>query len=131
MDGVVKYSGKIHDAKVAVKVIERHYEDVGNPPYIKYVCPVCEEAGLPHQLERGVKSCPICGVSLFWGMRRLNVTVQCMAVYNSGIDVPADLSFEEAIEYAKAHMDEIPVGALEYIGDSEALDEENCDFNDE
>lgn len=63
--------------------------------------------------------------------RRLNVTVQCIAVYNSGIDVPADLSFEEAIEYVKAHMDEIPVGVLEYIGGSETLDEENCDFNDD
>ena len=67
MDSMVKYSGKIHEAKVAVRVIERHYEDVGDPtPYVKYVCPVCQEAGLPHQLEHGIKSCPICGVNLYW-----------------------------------------------------------------
>ena len=64
-------------------------------------------------------------------MRRLNVTVQCMAVYCSGIDVPDELSFEEAIEYAKEHINEIPCGVLEYISDSDVLDEENCNFADE
>lgn len=63
-------------------------------------------------------------------MKRLNVTVQCMAVYCSSIDVPDDLSFDEAIEYAKKHIDEIPCGELEYISDSDVLDEENCDFED-
>jgi len=35
--------------------------------------------------------------------RRLNVTVMCQAVYNSGIDVPVDLPFEQALAYAKEH----------------------------
>lgn len=61
-------------------------------------------------------------------MKRLNVTVQCMAVYNSGIDVPDDMTLEEAIEYAKEHIDEIGVGELEWISDSDVIDEENCDF---
>lgn len=61
-------------------------------------------------------------------MKRLNVTVQCMAVYCSGIDVPDEFTFEEAIEYAKQHIDQIPCGRLEYIPDSDILDEENCDF---
>ena len=43
-------------------------------------------------------------------MKRLNVTVFCKAVYNSGIDVPDNMTREEAIEYAKAHLDEIPCG---------------------
>lgn len=60
-------------------------------------------------------------------MKRLNVTVQCMAFYNSSIEVPNDMTLEEAIEYAKEHLDEIPCGELEYISDDE-LDEENCDF---
>ena len=38
-------------------------------------------------------------------MRKLNVTVQCMAVYNSSIMVPRELTFEEAIKYAKEHID--------------------------
>lgn len=64
-------------------------------------------------------------------MKRLNVTIQCMAVYCSGIDVPDELSFKEAIEYAKEHINEIPCGELEYISDSDILDEENCNFADE
>lgn len=48
-------------------------------------------------------------------MRKLNVTVQCVAVYNSSIMVPRELTFEEAIKYAKEHIDEINLGELEYI----------------
>lgn len=64
-------------------------------------------------------------------MKRLNVTVMCMAIYNSRIMVPDELSEKEAIEYAKKHIDEIPVGEMEYIPDSDILDEENCGFFDE
>jgi len=67
MDFIISFSGKIYNSKVAVKVIERHYEDIGDPhEYIKYVCPICEEAGLPHQLEKNIKTCPICGINLYW-----------------------------------------------------------------
>ena len=62
--------------------------------------------------------------------RKLNVTVQCLAVYNSSIEVPADMSEEEAIEYANEHLDEIPLETLEYVSDSDELDEENCSFDD-
>ncbi len=60
----------------------------------------------------------------------MNVTVTCMAVYNSSIKVPDYLSFEEAIKYAKEHIDEIPCGELEYISGSDELDEDNCDFEE-
>lgn len=63
--------------------------------------------------------------------KRLNVTVNCMAVYNSAIDVPACLSLDEAIRYAREHIDEIPVGVPAYIFGSDQLDEENCDFDEE
>lgn len=63
-------------------------------------------------------------------MKRLNVTVQCMAVYCSSIDVPDEMTLEEAIEYAKDHINEIPLGAMEYVSDSDELDEENCDFEE-
>ena len=61
---------------------------------------------------------------------RLNVTIVCQAVYNSGIDVPIDLSFKDALEYAKKHIDEIPLGSLDYVRGSDILDEENCNFDD-
>ena len=63
-------------------------------------------------------------------MKRLNVTVTCMALYCSGIDVPDEMTLEEAIEYAKKHIDEIPIGELEWISDSDEIDEENCDFEE-
>lgn len=63
-------------------------------------------------------------------MKRLNVTVTCMAVYCSGIDVPDEMTLEEAIEYAKKHIDEILIGELEWISDSDEIDEENCDFEE-
>lgn len=62
--------------------------------------------------------------------KRLNVTVNCLAVYNSAIDVPADISIEEAIVYAKKHIKTIPLGELEWVEDSDELDEENCCFDD-
>jgi len=62
-------------------------------------------------------------------VKRLNVTVQCMAVYNSSIEVPDGMALEEAVDYAKDHLDEIPCGELEF-SDSDELDEENCDFEE-
>lgn len=63
-------------------------------------------------------------------MKKLNVTATCMAVYCSSIEVPDDMTLEEAIEYAKKHINEIPIGEMEYISDSDEIDEENCDFDD-
>lgn len=64
-------------------------------------------------------------------MKKLHVTVTCMAVYNSSIEVPDGMTLEEAIEYAKEHINEIPLGEMEYISDSDELDEENCDFDED
>lgn len=61
-------------------------------------------------------------------MKRLNITVNCMAIYNSLIIVPDELGLDEAIEYAKEHLDEAQLGELEYVSDSDCLDEENCSF---
>ena len=64
-------------------------------------------------------------------MRKLDVTVQCIAVYNSSIMVPKDLSLEEAIEYAKDHINSINITELEYINDSDEICEDECQFDDE
>lgn len=64
-------------------------------------------------------------------MKRLAVTVNCMAVYNSFIDVPDNMDIDEAIKYAKEHFSDIPIiNRLEYVSDSDELDEENCEFED-
>lgn len=63
--------------------------------------------------------------------KTFNVTVCCMAYYNSSIEVPADFTREQALEYAKEHIDTIPIKSeLEYVSDSDELDEDNCDFDD-
>lgn len=64
-------------------------------------------------------------------MKKLNVTVNCMAVYDSYIEVPDNMNIEEAIQYAKKNITKIPLGTLEYITDSDELDEENCVFEEE
>ncbi len=63
-------------------------------------------------------------------MKRLNVTIQCMAVYNSSIEVPDDMSLEEAIKYANTKLDVIPLTEMDYVPGSDVLDEENCCFDD-
>lgn len=62
-------------------------------------------------------------------MKTLNVTVNCLGVYNSSIQVPDDMTIDEAIKYASNHLDLIPMGQVEWVGDVN-LDEENCDFDD-
>ena len=64
-------------------------------------------------------------------MKRLNVSCLCMATYNNSIEVPDDMSLEDAIKYAKDNLDKIHVGILEYIPNSDELDEENCYFEGE
>ena len=63
-------------------------------------------------------------------MKKMAVTVQCLAVYNSTIEVPEDMSLEEAIDYAEANLDEILLGELEYVPDSDELDRDSCEFID-
>lgn len=63
-------------------------------------------------------------------MKPLFVSVNCMSIYNSSLMVPAYMSIDEAIEYAKNQINDIPLGTLEYVPDSDSIDEENCCFDD-
>lgn len=63
--------------------------------------------------------------------KTLNVTCNCMATYSSSIEVPADMSLEDAIEYAKEHIDRINVAELEYVYDSDSINEEGCSFDED
>lgn len=64
-------------------------------------------------------------------MKKLLVTINCKSVYNSSIDVPDDMTLEEAIEYARDHLDEAELDVLEYVEGSDELDEDNCVFDDD
>ncbi len=62
-------------------------------------------------------------------MKKLNVTLIFKSVGNAGIEVPDDMTLEQAIKYAKEHINEIPTPRnAEYIEGSDEIDEENCDF---
>ena len=62
-------------------------------------------------------------------MKTFNLTVLCQAYYTSSIEVPDDFTREQALEYARKHLDLCPIDSpLEYISDSDELDDENCDF---
>lgn len=68
----IKDRGHIEESKYAYekitsfKAIEGHYENKGEPPYIKYNCPICSMLGNRHQITRGDKQCPLCGINLKW-----------------------------------------------------------------
>lgn len=72
-------SNKVYRQRIKFKPIECHYEDEGEPPYIKYDCPICHEASknckdkfegdkkfVRCSIPYGTLQCPICGVNLIW-----------------------------------------------------------------
>lgn len=80
------------------------------------------------EMERRISN-SVPELSLMKAKKKLNVVCTCMSYYTSSIEVPADYTLEQAIAYAKEHIDEIPIESdLEYIGDSDELDEEHCEF---
>lgn len=64
-------------------------------------------------------------------MKKLNVKVWCTCSYEGSIEVPDNLTLEEAIAYAKEHIEEIPLGSMTYLPESDDLDEEMCEFEEE
>ena len=72
------------------------------------------------------------GLSFAEDTKRLDATCTCMAYYTSSIEVPANYTLEQAITYAREHINEIPVASsLGYIGDSDEVAEEHCKFEKE
>lgn len=61
--------------------------------------------------------------------KKFNAACTCMVAYTGTIDVPADYTLEQAVAYAREHIKEIPIDSdLDYIGDTDELIEENCEF---
>lgn len=61
--------------------------------------------------------------------RNFIVACNCTVAYSGTIRVPADYTLEEAIEYAREHLKEVPIDSdLNYIGDTDELVEEYCEF---
>lgn len=71
---------------------------------------------------------------------RLNISMAYTFVGETGIDIPIELlqgktedeQYSIAYEYAKDHLDEIPVAAdAEYVPDSDQFDIDDIDFEEE
>lgn len=56
----------VHRAFVKIKPLEKHYEDPGEPEYIKWCCPICEIIGNRHQIGKFDEKCTLCGINLDW-----------------------------------------------------------------
>lgn len=65
--GKVDTADMIHKRITYVKPVAHHYEEVGEKPYIKYSCPVCDALNNKHQVIPGEQNCPLCKVNLDWG----------------------------------------------------------------
>lgn len=66
LDGKVVKAKYVHKNKTYIKPVEHHYEEPGEPPYIKYGCPICESLGHRFSFPRETNNCPICNVNLLW-----------------------------------------------------------------
>lgn len=77
----VKSARIVCEQKVSVRPIAHHYEEIGQPEYIKWSCPICEEIAKKypnfildedHQFNNfsfteETERCPVCGINLNWG----------------------------------------------------------------
>ena len=80
----------VHKQKVKVKPVEHHYEKDGEPEYIKYGCPICENLGEEYRkvysgelfdeekqfnkfsFPKGTLNCPCCGINIDWDYKKIN-----------------------------------------------------------
>ena len=62
--------------------------------------------------------------------RTFCVTAFVTGIYSSAIQVPADLTWDEAMDYTADHLSDVPVTEIDFDVKSTELDEENCDFED-
>lgn len=62
--------------------------------------------------------------------RTLQLSVFCQAHYDTCIELPKEFvgNLEDAVAYASMHLEDIPLGTLNYIPDSDELDTEGCFF---
>ena len=60
--------------------------------------------------------------------KKLQCSILLMLIITGKLLPEAVKTFPAALEYAKKHLNEIPLGELEYIENSDVLDEENCEM---
>ena len=64
--------------------------------------------------------------------KTLHISMAYTFVGDTSIEVPVDMTLEEAFEYAQEHTNEIPVASnAEYVPDSDDFEIEDCEFEEE
>ena len=63
-------------------------------------------------------------------MKKMTFTVQCLATYKGAVLVPDTMNRDEAIAFVKKNLNRIPTSKLDYVPDSDQLDEESCRFEE-
>ena len=64
--------------------------------------------------------------------KTLHIKMAYTFVGDTSIEVPVDMTLEEAFEYAQEHTNEIPVASnAEYVPDSDDFEIEDCEFEEE
>lgn len=64
--------------------------------------------------------------------RRLNIMMTCIGVYKTHIDVPEEMSLEEAVAYANSVKDNLFIESeIEWVEDYDEITPEDVKFADE
>ena len=64
--------------------------------------------------------------------RRLNILMNCIGYYKTHVDVPEEMSLEEAVAYANSIKDDLTIESdIEWIDDLGEICEEDCGFERE
>lgn len=59
--------------------------------------------------------------------RPFHTRIYVDAFYETTVQIPAHFTKEEAIQYVKDHLPDIPLGSLQYIPDSDEIDPADLD----
>lgn len=61
--------------------------------------------------------------------RRLNIMMTCVGVYKTHVDVPEEMSLDEAVAYANSIKDDLFIESdIEWVDDLDEICEEDCNF---
>ena len=64
--------------------------------------------------------------------RRLNIMMTCIGVYRTHVDVPEEMSLEEAVAYANSVKDNLFIESeIEWVEDYDEITPEDVKFADE
>ena len=118
------------DAAAAEQIVRKHYEQMNSANHVVDVT-ACEVTPADKSSTGFFVRFNLSAV----GERELVLAMTCKAYYTASCKVPANLSLDDAIEYAKAHYDLAELTAdpdsIELLSGAEVVHAAECRFADE